>query len=95
MTESHDYFAILFKNLIHYLDVELKLPLPIEAKTTNLDTAILLCRLHIKPKLENLDEEVNKILPQLSGAQQSEINRLTSEERHKIKRYITAMCELV
>lgn len=95
MSKEREIFGRLFTNLIQYLDEELKLPLPVEAKTTCLDTAIILCRLHIKPKLDDLEGELSRILPQLSGAQQSEINRLSSEERHKIKRYLFAMCALV
>ena len=92
---ERETFARLFNNLIHYLDEELKLPLPIEAKTCTVDSAILLCKLQLKPKIDKLDEEVKAILPTLSGAHRSEIDRLTESEKHKIKRYLNAMCELV
>ena len=93
--DERQLFGRLFNNLVYYLDEELKIPLPMETKTADVDAVILLCRIHLKPKMNNIDQEVANILPQLSGAQQSEIQRLTEGERNKIKRFLKAMCELV
>jgi len=95
---SRQHFSTLLNNVKNeILEVCKKTDIDILDKLSQLDTdtAIVLVRLKIKPRVNQLDELEHDGCLLLDSVYPGLSKKITVEERTRFKRYVKAFCELV
>lgn len=92
--QAKELFSKLLTNLKTYLQNE-GIEVPQEFSSVDPDTAIIMLRMHIDPKQKGGEGAIKKALQIFEERHPTLIAKITSDQREKIERFVTAMLELV